>query len=50
MACPRDERDVVDDPSSTLSTPTRQTGRKGEGEGDVDESSKELNQVVMDCI
>jgi len=47
---PRDERDVEDDPSSPLSTPTRHRGRKGEGEGDVDESSKEHNQVVMDCL
>jgi len=42
--------DVEDDPSSPLSTPTRQGGRKGEEEGDVDENSKELNQVVMDCL
>jgi len=50
MACPRDEMDVEDDPSSPLSTPTRQSGRKGEEEGDIDENSKELNQVVMDCL
>jgi len=50
MACPRDEMEVEDDPSSPLSTPTRQGGRKGEEEGDVDEISKELNQVVMDCL
>jgi len=42
--------EVEDDPSSPLSTPTRQSGRKGEEEGDVDENSKELNQVVMDCL
>jgi len=42
--------DVEDDPSSPISTPTRQSGRKGEEKGDVDENSKELNQVVMDCL
>jgi len=50
MACPREEMEVKDDPSSPLSTPTRQRGRKGEEAGDVDESSKELSQVVMDCL
>jgi len=50
MACPGDEMEVEDVPSSPLSTPTRQRGRKGEEEGDVDENSKELNQVVMDCL
>jgi len=42
--------DVEDDPSSPLSTPTRQRGSKGEEEGDVDENSKELNQLVIDYL
>jgi len=50
MACPRDEMDVEDDPSSPLSTPTPQRGSKGEEEGDVDKNSKELNQLVIDYL
>jgi len=42
--------EVEDHPSSLLSTPTGQRRRKGEEEGDVDENSKELNQVVMDWL
>jgi len=50
MACPRDAMDVEDDPSSPLPTPTGQRESKGEEEGDVDKNSKELNQLVMDCL
>lgn len=51
MASPRDEMETEEEFPSPSSTPTPRHGRrKGEGKDDRDEISKQLNELVEECL